>query len=58
MKNKELSQTGVIIVCLVVVFMFIIGLGKVNAKQRVFVKYTSEEVSDITAKKVYINAIK
>ena len=30
MKDNRLNQSGVIVIALVVIFMFIIGMGKIN----------------------------
>tara|TARA_R110000824_G_scaffold400679_1_gene608794 strand:- start:1272 stop:1805 length:534 start_codon:yes stop_codon:yes gene_type:complete len=46
MKNKNLDQAGVIALVLVVVFMFIIGIGKATAQQtQAFVECTAGEFS-------------
>jgi len=47
MKNRRLNEAKVLVVCLVVIFMFIIGIGKANAQQQqVFVECTSGDFPD------------
>jgi len=46
MKNEDLNQVKVIVVALIVIFMFIIGMGKATAQQTpVFVECTAGEFS-------------